>query len=708
MKRLLLLLPLLLCLVADVWAQSPLSAASKLMVRHDKAVAPTLRRPAESGYYQAFITVDTEKKEKNNNLDSLRRLGIIINGTFDGFVTAQIPADLLLSSTTALGGSHYISLAHPLQLHNDSARYLTAVDLLHQGVNRATPLTGKGVIVGVIDTGIDFNHINLCDQDGRSRVLAVYMPHDSTGVSPVVQGDTLPGSCYETAEAISQLTTDHTGSTHGTHTTGTAAGSYKGNGWHGVAPEADIVVCGMPGNEFTDVNIANAVKYIFDYADRVGKPCVINMSLGDSYGPNDGSSFLCKAYESVSGPGRICVLSAGNDGDASTCLHHTLSSDLDTLTTLFKKQFNGIPYQGYVSMWSDRDQIHRSRIVVINSETHEVEYTSPLLDYLPEDSIMKISSDDDPSFAAYFTGTILAANAIEPHVLTDGTPTMRYHSMWDIDATAVDNTHLLGVQYCSSQETHLVGWATKSMCFSTNGIEGIVGGSTYGTISDLATTDSVISVGAYCSRASYISKTGSTIRIGKCYPNDIAYFSSYGPDENGIQRPDVCAPGMSLISSANRYNDVANRDRWPASAFVDGVEYPFYSNQGTSMSAPVVTGTIALMLQLNPMLSTSAVRDVISHSSMSDDYVAGGDPARWGAGKLDALAAVDYVIDNTLMRGDVNHDRSVNISDLMEVVEMILDDKTNFRAADLVCADVDRDGRITISDINCIIDIILR
>ena len=165
---------------------------------------------------------------------------------------------------------------------------------------------------------------------------------------------------------------------------------------------------------------------------------------------------------------------------------------------------------------------------------------------------------------------------------------------------------------------------------------------------------------------------------------------------------------MSLISSANRYNDVANRDRWPASAFVDGVEYPFYSNQGTSMSAPVVTGTIALMLQLNPMLSTSAVRDVISHSSMSDDYVVGGLPARWGAGKLDAQAAVDYVISNTLMLGDVNHDHSVNISDLMATVGMILDDKTDFKAADLVCADVNRDGTITINDINCIIEIILK
>lgn len=702
MKGPLLLLPLFLCFVASSWAQSPLSAASKLKTRHEKAEGASLRHLAEPEYYQAFITVDNQ-----DDLDSLRRQGIVINSTFNGFVSARIPAELFHSSSN-ISGARHISLAQPMQLHNDSARYLTAVDQVHSGIGLPTPLTGKDVIVGVIDTGIDFNHINLCGKDGRSRVLAVYMPHDSTGTRPVVQGDTLPGSCYETPESISQLTADDTGSSHGTHTTGTAAGGYKENGWSGVAPEADIVACGMPSDEFTDVNIANAVKYIFDYADRVGKPCVINMSIGDNFGPNDGSSYLCKVYESVSGPGHICVLSAGNDGDAPICFHHTLTSIHDTVTTLFKKPFNGLPYQGYVSMWSNRDQIHYTRIVSINSETHEVEYLSPLVGYLPEDSVLTISSDNDTSFASLFTGTIMFANAMEPHIQADGKEVIRFHSYWDIDATPVDDTHLLGVQYSSSKNTNLVGWASKSIYFSTYGIDGAVGGSTFGSISDLATTDSVISVGAYCSRASYISKTGSTIRIGKCYPSDIAYFSSYGPDENGIPRPDVCAPGMSLISSANRYNDVANRDRWPASVFVNGEEYPYYSNQGTSMSAPVVTGTIALMLQLNPLLSTSAVRDVFKHTSISDTYVTDGEPAQWGAGKLNAQAAIDYVINNTLMLGDVNHDQSINVGDLMAAIGMILDDRTDFRASDIVCADLDRDGKITINDINRIIDIILK
>ena len=87
----------------------------------------------------------------------------------------------------------------------------------------------------------------------------------------MIDGYELPGSCYENPSDIALLKTDDTASSHGTHTLGTAAGSYKENGWHGVACDADIVVCGMPEQQLTDVNIANAVKYIFDYADRVGK-----------------------------------------------------------------------------------------------------------------------------------------------------------------------------------------------------------------------------------------------------------------------------------------------------------------------------------------------------------------------------------------------------------------------------------------------------
>ena len=652
---------------------------------------------------RAFVCV-TEPE----GVDQLRRKGVTIEATFNGFVTATIPVSSI-DEVVSLDGVGLVSMARKVHLCNDSARYFSRVDEVLAGAGMAAPLSGEGVIVGIIDTGIDFNHINLCDPLGKSRVRAVYMPDDSTGVSPVVDGLSLPGSCYETPEQIRLLQTDYDRSSHGTHTAGTAAGAYQGNGWHGVAPGADIVVCGMPEDQLTDVNIANAVKYIFDYADRHRRPCVINMSIGTNEGPNDGSSFLCRVFESLSGPGRICVLSAGNDGNVPICFHRSVMGVGDTVTTLLRNQWGGTQSSGYVSMWSDGPQVHASRLVIVNRATGAIEYATPFMYALPEDSVFVLSSDDNEAFAAHFTGEVQFANALEYPVAADGSTLPdggRFHSFWSFDAVADGSSHVMGLQYLCDRPVDLSGWSTKYTYFYTYGIDGVTGGSRDGSISDLATTDAVISVGAYCSRSSYVERDGSIHYFSSSHPVDIANFSSYGPDENGIARPDVCAPGMVLLSSANRYNVAADRQHWPASVVVDGIEYPYYANQGTSMSAPVVTGAIALMLQVNPSLSPSGVREVFSRSALRDAFVLNDTSGRWGAGKLDVYSAVNDVVAFTLLPGDVNNDKEVNIADVMAIIDILLgNDRVD--PAVMLRADVNHDHEVMIADVNKLIDIVL-
>ena len=108
----------------------------------------------------------------------------------------------------------------------------------------------------------------------------------------------LPGSSFETPEKIKALTTDDPLTTHGTQTAGIAAGGYRDNNWYGVAPGADIVLCGMPETELNDVRVAHCISYIDDYAHRVNKPYVINISLGCNAGPHDGTSFLTRVSNS--------------------------------------------------------------------------------------------------------------------------------------------------------------------------------------------------------------------------------------------------------------------------------------------------------------------------------------------------------------------------------------------------------------------------
>jgi subtilisin family serine protease len=191
------------------------------------------------------------------------------------------------------------------------------------------------------------------------------------------------------------------------------------------------------------------------------------------------------------------------------------------------------------------------------------------------------------------------------------------------------------------------------------------------------------------------------------YPTDIASFSSYGPDENGVQRPDVCAPGAVVLSSANRYDMSSDRSSWPAPVVVDGTEYPYYPNKGTSMSAPAVTGAIALMLQANSGLTAADVREVLKRTSVKDEFVMQGNAAQWGAGKLDVWAAVNDVIHNGFLLGDVNNDGEVNIADVQSIIAIILGTPSDYATSHLIRADVDKNTEINIADINQVIKIIL-
>ena len=161
-----------------------------------------------------------------------------------------------------------------------------------------------------------------------------------------------------------------------------------------------------------------------------------------------------------------------------------------------------------------------------------------------------------------------------------------------------------------------------------------------------------------------------------------------------------------MISSANRYDvNAPNLQYWQPSAFVDGVEYPYCPDLGTSMSAPVVTGAIALWLQANPNLGVADIRDVLKNTCYMDKQVLLGNSSRWGNGKLDVNAGMRYVLHIVDKNGDVNNDGEINISDINILIDIILGG--NADELTLKRADVNDDDEINISDVNSIIDIIL-
>ena len=282
----------------------------------------------------------------------------------------------------------------------------------------------------------------------------------------------------------------------------------------------------------------------------------------------------------------------------------------------------------------------------------------------------------------------------------------KFHTIIELKTSHLPGNLFLALQLLPEGACELMGWCSgMRMARLKEGDPMWLQGNCDMTISDLATGEHTLSVGAYCSRAkaAVLSGSNATLTSGVVL-YDIASFSSYGPDVNGVMRPDVVAPGKSLVSSYNRFNpnDMEN-PRWVNSyVTIDGERYAYGSNLGTSMAAPVVTGAVALWLEANPQLTGDEVREVLCQTSSRDSYVLAGNPRQWGYGKLDVAAGIHYVLTG-VKRGDVNRDGMVNVSDVTTLINMIL----GLVPVDETVANLNGDNHVNVSDVTALINMIL-
>lgn len=632
-----------------------------------------------------MVTVD-----EPNTLSLLHQQGVTVNAQFGNIATVTVPLSLV-GELARISGVKSIDLAKHYHLCNDMAREMSMFPTMTvTDSNYTSPAyTGDGVVVGMIDVGVDFNHINFLDKDGNNRIVRVYMPGDHSGTSPMINGMELPGSEYATPEQIRMLTTDDSTDTHGTHTTGTAAGSYLANGYHGVATGAQIVVCSMPEDSLSDFNIANSIKYIFNYADEVGLPAVINMSLGSQDGAHDGSSTLCQLFDEVSGPGRVCVVSAGNDGHMPISIRKTLGEG-DSLATFLSNWYSREPMRGYSSMWSRSSERHTVDIVIWDILADTLVHRIDVPQEAVLDSVYVVSSETDSVFAQHFTGELYFACAIEANG--------KFHSIVETNYTSHERSHYrIGIINKAPAGETLMGWSGGMVVYSKASLNGWTGGVVGQgcTVSDLATSDSVISVGAYCSNNTFVMMDGSTKTISRCNPGEIAYFSGFGPDARNIMRPDVVAPGFEVASSMSRYVEAYHN---PANIVdnvnVNGEYYPYGLDGGTSMSTPVVVGAIALWMEIDPTLSPSDIKEIMAATCYRDSFVLAGPAKKWGYGKLDIDAGIKYLL--AMLDGDVNGDGEVTAADITCLYNIMLGISNKY----IQCADVNRDGNITAADVS--------
>lgn len=598
----------------------------------------------------AFIHVDP------NATAQIESLGVIIQERFKKFVVAMIPVDKI-ESVAQIASVKQVNVARKMSLHSDMSRFYTnTLQVLDYSNAIASGLpcafTGEGIVVGVIDSGIDFQHAMFMDADGDSRIKQAYVINDSGSFDSY------------TGEAIYSLTTDNSGESHGTHTSTTAAGSdltYNGINYGGMAPEADLVLVGL-GEDLYETYIAMGIKYVFDYADSHNMPAVCSISLGTMWGPHDGTGEMNELFAEYAGdnPNHILVVSAGNEAGYSPSIGFSYVEGEASAESPFCTVINGLYnatstlninkyYAGYECFYNRTPgQQLACKLHVVNTRTNQILWTS--------DEITEFTIDDFSGINTYFTGLP------EVYVFEDDF-SGKYNVIVYTDGMAKKSGYTnpkfalaISIYPVEGGPCMIDGWEGYGYNLFANYNGTIddyvfVSGSDDSSISDHVSGDDVISVGAYVSKNRITDVDGNTLNYSSYYTlNDIAYFSSYqtpGHGPTGKAKPDICAPGAIVVAGINRYDAEWFMDAdYRYSLICEDTDQPLGCMQGTSMSAPCVAGIVALYLQaaqsVDKTLNTDDIRDIFAHSAITDEYTVQSNFGPFG--KIDALAGIRYIL----------------------------------------------------------------
>ena len=692
-----------LAMATSVFGQSKLDLQSQMMLLQ-------LRNTSIPTYNSRLRTFERAKEVQQNvmamiefngqnALAELEKQGVKVLRVRGNIAIVTLPtADV--ERISDLKCVRRMELSRPVYQKMDIVRSVTGIDKIHQGINLPQAYTGKGVVTGIVDGGIDPNHINFLKPDGTTRFgyLSKITATTTTKQGYLYQ-NYYPRAVLDTMQQrddtypIEEFTTDSYTNFHGTHTLGIMAGGYKGNIvaaksddqdvsynvtvpnlYYGGATESEIVAsCGDLRDQF----IAFGVDDIINYSKLSGpkrKPCVINLSLGSNVGAHDSTSIMNR-FLALCGKEAIICVAAGNEADQPIALTAKFDKADSTVQTFIRPMMEGeykTPGKTYYNLrngqicaYSNNADEFELQIVVTNAaRDNKVAVRIPVATNTNGQPVTYSSGGEyaitgavvNSTFAKAFNGYISAASIKDQE-------TGRYYVLAqfltsDNQTTNKDGNYKLGLIIKSKkagQRVDVYGDA-QFVYFDDYDQKDWVKGSRNGSISDMACAANVISVGSYNVRNHWPSLDGYVYGYNKKGQNDdfpageISRFSSYGTLADGRNLPDICAPGASVVSSVNTYC-VTNPSMGYTNAALQakfeqgGKTYFWHQSLGTSMATPVVAGAIALWLEANPNLTYKDVVRIIKETAVKDNYVTStGDPVQWGAGKFDAYAGLKQVL----------------------------------------------------------------
>lgn len=524
---------------------------------------------------------------------------------------------------------------------NDSMLVNNRVSSVYADIgNGLGNLRGRDVIVGMVDAGIELLHPDFQHADGTTRVLHLW-DQRQTGTPPADYGYGVEWTAADIDEGITGHQDQAQYYGHGSTVTGTAAGNGLATGTNrGVAPEADLIVVSSKFNAPNwTLTVADAVEYIFNKADELGKPAVVNLSLGTYTGSHDGQDAAALIIDSLiaAKPGRGVVCASGNSGNWPA-YHLSYPVSADTSFTWFRYNANSdVGPAVFFELWADTVDFQNVSFAI------GADRVVPSLSYRGRTAFRQVGQ--------------LLNQTISDTLLADG----NILGVVDYYAELRGGQYKMQVQLASPDSSgynfrFITTGSGRFDCWSSIhiGSSSMVAGNLPTAadfpdinhyqlpdrhkhmVSSWAASPKVITVANYNNRDQYIDYNGN-LQTFDPPVGELSINSSHGPTRDQRQKPELAASGDLTMSSGKFSVLAAMINSEPYKVAPGGMHY---RNGGTSMASPVVSGAAALLMEMCPNADWQTIRNAILENTYLDTFAIDSTSNNYGKGKLDVAAAV--------------------------------------------------------------------
>ena len=578
------------------------------------------------------------------------RFGEVLIISIDINQIAALAADNQVVRVEAERPAHKYLDVMPSQIRADKVR-----DNLDNTLPQA--FTGKDVVVGIVDGGFDYINPFFRDAAGKTRIKWA------------IDYLKTPAQKYATVDELTTVKCSSDAKTewHGTHVAGIAAGSLVHSTWdvpyQGIASEADIVEAAInlagnnpilnPSNP-TSAPMLLAMKEMFDYAEAEQKPCVINFSAGISQTFAHNRQLEEEALRSlvVNKPGRAIVVAAGNQGLYKYLMHKPDTMMQAGAGVRFHREDGFGAYLGVELV------VKANQVITVNYEDSLYSKIYGTITLLPSELENATNGTLEKKIGSgvylrRLTATLSEKTADGSYVIFLADNYSNYPETDRIlltvegagEAWIYADTSCAPLEDVASEPNHSLTVEGYNMGWP-------------------ASVDEMITVGNIGRRFKLKGSWGNSIdwspfEMGKGVGYR-ALSSACGPTLDGRVKPDVCAPGVNIVSAYNNFVNESYEQYLvdETIAMLDteyepenGGYFALLSQTGTSMSAPAVTGTIALWMQADPTLTVEGIKDLIAATSRRPDTDLFYPNNEYGHGEIDAYLGLCYILGINKIQG---------------------------------------------------------